>query len=141
MNKKVYLGVIAMTALSAPAIGAMPNVGIESGQFTIGISGFVPVICRASVEQTMVAPQEGQVSLGALKEFCNSPTGYSIQADYSPSLAHAKIIVDGRPVPLGKSGTTEITKSNKAGIATRDLQLDLPKGVEGGSVSFRIVPL
>ena len=141
MNKKVYLGVIAMTALSAPAIGAMPNVGIESGQFTIGISGFVPVICRASVEQTMVAPQEGQVSLGALKEFCNSPTGYSIQADYSPSLAHAKIIVDGRPVPLGKSGTAEITKSNKAGIATRDLQLDLPKGVEGGSVSFRIVPL
>lgn len=141
MNKKVYLGVIAMTALSAPAIGAVPNVGIESGQFTIGISGFVPVICRASVEQTMVAPREGQVSLGALKEFCNSPTGYSIQADYSPSLAHAKIIVDGRPVPLGKSGTTEITKSNKAGIATRNLQLDLPKGVEGGSVSFRIVPL
>ena len=141
MIKKVFFGVIAMTALSAPAMGSMPHVGVDSGQFAIGISGYVPVICRASVEQTMVSPHEGEVSLGALREFCNSPNGYAIHADYSPSLAHAKILVDGRPVPLGKTGTTEISKSNRAGIATRALELDLPKGVQGGSVSFRIVPL
>ena len=141
MSKKLFFGVVAMAALSAPAMGSMPHVGIDSGQFTIGISGYVPVICRASVEQTMVAPHEGEVSLGALREFCNSPNGYAIHADYSESLAHAKIIVDGHKVPLNKSGTTEISKSNRAGIATRELELDLPKGVEGGSVSFRIVPL
>jgi len=141
MSKKVFFGLVAMAALSAPAMSAMPHVGVDSGQFTIGISGYVPVICRASVEQTMVSPHEGEVSLGQLREFCNSPNGYAIHADYSPSLAHAKILVDGRPVPLGKSGTTEISKSSRAGIATRDLDLDLPKGVQGGSVSFRIVPL
>lgn len=142
MSKKLFfLGVAAMTALSAPAMGSIPHVGVDSGQYTIGISGYVPVICRASVEQTMVAPQEGEVSLGALHEFCNSPNGYAIHADYSPSLAAATIVVDGREVPLGETGTTEISKSDRAGIATRTLELDLPKGVEGGSMSFRIVPL
>jgi hypothetical protein len=142
MSKKLFYGAAAAAAtLSMPATGAMPNVGVDSGQFTIGISGYVPVVCRASVEQTMVSPHEGEVSLGALREFCNSPNGYAIHADYSDSLAKAAIIVDGRKVHLGKSGTTEISKSNRAGIATRALELDLPKGVQGGSVSFRIVPL
>lgn len=141
MKKHMYLGLVAMAAFSAPAIGSVPNVAIDSGQFAIGISGYVPVICRTSVEANMVSPREGQVSLGTLNEFCNSPNGYAIHADYSASLAKANIIVDGHKVPLGKDGTTEIVKSNRAAIANRDLQLDLPKGVTGGTLSFRIVPL
>jgi hypothetical protein len=141
MSKKVFLGAVTMAALAVPATSAVPVVGVEAGRFSLGISGFVPVICRASVDSTMVAPSEGQVSLGSLREFCNSPNGYAIYADHSASLAKAKIIVDGKKVPLSNSGSTEITKSNRAGIATRNLELDLPKGVDGGSVSFRIVPL
>lgn len=141
MNKLFYLGLTALTTLSAPAIGNVPNVEIASSTFTLGISGYVPVICRASVGASMVAPEQGQVSLGALKEFCNSPNGYAIHADYSPSLASAKMIVDGREISLDAGGTTQIVQSTHAAIATRDIVLDLPDGVEDGTISFRIDPL
>jgi len=34
-----------------------------------------------------------------------------------------------------------VTKSNRAGIAAHAVALDLPKGVEPGTISFRIVAL
>lgn len=132
---------VGFIALTAPATAFSPNVGLASSQFTIGISGFVPVICRANVDATSVAPAAGTVQLGSLREFCNSPNGYRVHADYSPSLAQAKLLVDGRPVPLGADGTTVVSRSNRAAIDNHALSLDLPKGVSGGSISFRIEPL
>ena len=118
-----------------------PAISLTASQFTIDIVGFVPVICRASVDATVVSPTPGTVQLGQLKEFCNSPNGYRVHADYSPALAQAKLVVGGRQVPLRKAGTSVVTQSNRAGITNQPIALDLPKGVNGGSISFRIEPL
>lgn len=142
MNLRLALASAAgVLALTTPATAVSPNVGLASGQFTIGISGFVPVICRTSLDASMVAPTAGTVQLGSLREFCNSPNGYRVHADYSPELARARLLVDGRPVPLGRGGTSVVSHSNRAAIDSHSLALDLPQGVSGGSISFRIEPL
>lgn len=139
--RQVLAAIGGVAALAAPAAAFDHNVALASSRYTIGISGFVPVICRASVTATSVTPAAGTVQLGSLNEFCNSPRGYRVHADYSPSLAQAKILVDGVPVPLHKDGTSVISRSNRAAIANHTLALDLPKGVTGGSISIRIEPL
>lgn len=140
--KNVCIALVAAFAVATPAAQAVdPRVSVNSAQYTIGISGFVPVVCRATVDAAMVPAQGGQVSLGSLNEFCNSPNGYEVYADYSANMAKASLLVDGQKVPLGKDGTVRVTKSNRAGIAAHTVSLDLPKGVEPGTISFRIVAL
>jgi hypothetical protein len=142
MRKRLSLLMISATmAATFPAYGTSNNVAVGSGQFSIGISGIVPVICRASVDATVVTPSVGEVSLGALNEFCNSPGGYEVYADYSPAFAGASLVVDGTRVPLSTSGTTRVSGSSNAAINARSLALDLPEGVSGGNISFRIVAL
>jgi hypothetical protein len=131
------LGMALFTGTAAQAFNSQLNIG--SGQYTIGIVGYVPVICRATVDATSVPTTPGQVSLGGLNEFCNSPNGYSVYADYSANLAKASLIVDGQKVPLSAGGSTRVTKSNRAAIDAHTLALDLPKGVAADSISFRIV--
>jgi hypothetical protein len=140
--KTVSVALVAALAFATPAAQAVdPHVAVSSAQYSIGISGFVPVVCHATVDAAMVPAQSGQVSLGSLNEFCNSPNGYEVYADYSPNLAKASLLVDGQKVPLGKDGSTRVTKSNRAGIAAHAVSLDLPKGIEPGAISFRIVAL
>ena len=123
--------------LAVPASAVAPGVNLGSGQFTIGLTGFVPVICRASVDATVIVPSAGTVQLGALNEFCNSPNGYVVVANYSASLGKATLLVDGKAVPLGADGTTIVTQSDTAAISTHELAL---QGASQGSLSFRIEP-
>lgn len=134
---------IAIVGAASVASGhaVAPGVMLGSNQYTIGISGFVPVICRASVGAGTVAPVPGTVSLGELNEFCNSPNGYRVHAQYSASLAKAKLIVDGRPVILEADGDSVVSHSTRAAIDSRSLELVLERGVEDGVLSFRIEPL
>ena len=140
-NRFSVLVAAAALAATLPAQGSTPGVAVGSGQYSIGISGIVPVICRASVDATIISPSVGEVSLGALNEFCNSPGGYEVYADYSPAFAGASLVVDGARVPLSQSGTTRVSGSSNAAINARSLALDLPEGVSGGNISFRIVAL
>lgn len=137
---KIALAAVGLCVTVVPAGAFAPSVEVGSAQFTIGVVGYVPVICRASVEAGSVAPVAGTTSLGMLKEFCNSPTGYRVVADYSPALAQAKLIVDGKPVPLHKDGSTVVSQSNNAAIADHTLALELPKNGQVGNISFRIEP-
>ena len=141
MKKVAFVIAAAMTCVATGAQAVDPHVGVGSAQYSIGISGFVPVICRATVDATAVPTQPGQVSLGSLNEFCNNPNGYEVYADYSANMAKASLLVDGHKLPLGKDGTVRVTKSYRAGIAAHAVALDLPKGVEPGTISFRIVAL
>lgn len=141
MNTRLVAASVAgLIALTAPVAAVAPSVNLSS-QFAIELVGYVPVVCRASVGASIVPVTPGTASLGALNEFCNSPNGYRVHADYSPSLAKARLLVDGKPVPLGKDGTALVTQSNRAAIDSHDIALELPKGVEGGQLSFRIEPL
>ena len=138
---KPVVAVAVMCASALPAGAFAPSINVGGAQFTIGLVGYVPVICRANVDASAVAPVAGTTSLGMLKEFCNSPTGYRVVADYSPQLAQAKLIVDGVPVPLHKDGgSTVVSQSNSAAIANHSLALELPKGGQPGTISFRIEP-
>lgn len=142
MNMRLVAASVAgLFALTAPASAVAPGVALSSSQFSIELVGYVPVICRASVDASLVGTQAGSASLGSLNEFCNSPNGYRVHADYSPSLAKAKLIIDGKPVPLGKSGSSVISQSNRAAIESRTVALELPQGVQSGQLSFRIEPL
>ncbi len=140
--KLIKLGLVAagLCATIAPASGFQPSVAVGSNQFTIGVVGYVPVICRANVEASLVAPVAGTVSLGTLKEFCNSPAGYRVIADYSPALEDAKLLVDGKKIPLGKGGSVIVSDSKQAAIASHAVELQLPKDGQTGSLSFRIEP-
>lgn len=137
---KTALVAAGLCATIAPAGAFAPSVDVGSAQFTIGIVGYVPVICRANVDASMIAPVAGTTSLGTLREFCNSPSGYRVIANYSPELAQAKLIIDGKPVPLHKDGSTVISQSNTAAIADHSLALELPKNGTVGNISFRIEP-
>jgi hypothetical protein len=75
-----------------------------------------------------------------LKEFCNSPSGYRVVADYSPELASAKLIVDGVPVALAAEGSTVVSQSDSAAIADHSLALEMPQDGQTGTISFRIEP-
>lgn len=138
---KIAAVALVGAASIASAHAVAPGVMLGANQFTIGISGFVPVICRASVGTAAVAPVPGKVSLGELNEFCNSPNGYRVYAEYSASLTDARLIVDGKPVLLEAAGNSVISHSTRAAIDSRSLELELPAGVEAGSLSFRIEPL
>ena len=137
---KLGLVVAGLCATIAPASGFEPSVSVGGNQYAISVSGFVPVICRANVEASVIAPNAGTVSLGTLKEFCNSPAGYRVIADYSPALEDAKLLVDGKKIPLGKGGSVIVSDSKQAAIASHAVELQLPKDGQTGSLSFRIEP-
>lgn len=134
----------ALVAFATPAVAVAPGIGVGDSQFAIGVTGFVPVICRASVEADMVTPQAtGEMrtaSLGTLREFCNSPTGYRVVADYSPSLESGRLVVDGQEIALTSAGSVVVSKSDQAAIASHTVELEAPEGVTQGSLSFRIEP-
>ena len=138
---KLGLAAAALCATIAPASGAMPSVAVGGNQYTIAVVGYVPVICRARVETAMIAPTAGTVSLGTLREFCNSPTGYRVVADYSPALANARLVVDGNAIALGAGGSVVVSESRQAAIAQRAVELDLDDAGQTGALSFRIEPL
>jgi hypothetical protein len=137
---KPVAAIAALCATALPASGFAPSVDVGGTQFTIGIVGYVPVICRANVDASAIAPVAGTTSLGLLKEFCNSPSGYRVIADYSPTLAQARLIVDGIPVQLAAEGTTVVSQSDSAAIADHTLALELPQDGQTGTISFRIEP-
>ncbi len=137
---KPVTAVAALCASALPASGFAPSVDVGSASYAIGIVGYVPVICRANVDASAVAPVAGTTSLGLLKEFCNSPSGYRVVADYSPALASAKLIVDGVPVTLEASGSTVISQADGAKIADHALALEMPQDGQTGNISFRIEP-
>jgi hypothetical protein len=142
MSIKHIVPVLAALAVTGNAAAVAPGVDVNSGQYSISISGFVPVVCRASVGANMVPSSNSTVNLGGLNEFCNSPNGYEVFADYAPGLSAATLLVDGQKVNLGQDGSTRISKSNTAAIASRSLELDLSKVQNAnGAISFRIVPM
>lgn len=124
------LTAVALPAASAPA---------EEGGYAIKVSGYVPVICRATLDSTLVSATGSEIDLGTLQEFCNSPNGYKVYVDHSPELAGATLIVDGTAVPLAENGSTEISTSAGPAGVSRKVALHLPEnGRANGALSVRI---
>lgn len=144
MVRAIKSGALVAAALSSfAAVNASavnPALDVGSGRYVLGITGFVPVICRASVDATAVPVTAGEVSLGTLSEFCNSPNGYEIYADHSAALAGGSIMVAGQKVSLSETGSTRIRMSDHAAIQSNGVSLEVPEGVATAQIAFRIVP-
>jgi hypothetical protein len=141
MNRSLSAFLIATALVGGSANAADGGEAAQSVSYSIGITGFVPVICRATVDATIVRGDPGRNSLGELTEFCNSPNGYQVFVEGSPELADATIVVDGNRVPLAANGPTLISQSDGPAIESHRLVLHTPSGNVGGSLSFRIVAL
>lgn len=133
-----FLFAAAMTACATGATAADGEA--SSSSYRIGITGFVPVICRATLDATIVPAASGDTPLGALNEFCNNPNGYRIFVRGSAELAGATLIVDGQPVTLSGDAPTLVAFSTGPAITSRNVSLSSPNGA-GGSLSFEIVAL
>ena len=130
---------IAASALaSSAAWGAAPA---DQASYSLQLSGYVAVACRAQLTTTEVPAQAGQIPLGQMDEFCNNANGYEVWVDYSPSLAGDTIEVDGKSFALDASGSTRIDASSAPAIASKTVALDVPTGGVSGTVSIRVVIL
>ena len=132
---------IASALAAGSATAAAPGESLASTSYTINVVGFVPVICRAQIDATIIPGASGRTSLGELNEFCNNPNGYQVFVDSSPELANATLVVDGHEVKLSGNGPTLVAASNGPAIESRELALDVPEGGVSGSLSVRIVAL
>lgn len=132
--------VAAAVAASAMMIAMAPASQAQT-QYAIGVQGYVPVICRVSLDASQVDANNGTASLGQLKEFCNSARGYQVVADYAPALAGASLIVDGVEIPLNGNGSVAVSSSNHAAKAEHNVELKLAGSAQPGAISFRIQPL
>lgn len=140
--RRSLIAVTTFTLIAAPAHAFSSGQVTESGQFTIGITGVVPIICRTSVSGDTATSTGGTVQLGTLNNFCNSPSGYEVVADYSPNLAGASMIIDGKAILLQNDGSTVVSSSDTPSIDSHSISLDLAADQPAdGSISFRIQPL
>ena len=108
MKKLSALAALVVAAtLSAP--GAQASNGDGSASMTIGIRGYVPVICRVQLMGGNVSSgpdADGVFSLGVASEFCNSGSGYRVTIRHPQNLDGGALIVDGMRVPMSASGET-----------------------------------
>jgi len=139
MKRLLSACLLATAMTGGPAIAAEGE-SSPTASYSIGITGYVPVICRASLDVSVVPTNRGAMPLGHLQEFCNSPNGYQIFVDSSPELANATLVVGGRKVTLSASGPTLVSSSQGPAIASNNVVLQHANGASG-SLSFRIVAL
>ncbi len=120
--------IVSTLALLAAIVPSASFAGSGDAQVNLTISGFVPVICRAQLDNATVSlPDDGSaVQLGRLNEFCNSPGGYHVVVSYTGHGDLGALIVDGRQVHLDGSGRAVITES--AGPAILSHELDYQPG-------------
>ena len=141
MLRNIFVSVAVLATMVAGTASSGQTLSASGGGYTFRIQGFVPVICRATVQGATYAPQSGRIDLGTLDEFCNSPSGYQVWAEHSTSLADAKLVVDGREVSLSRSGKTLISQSGQAAMHKRPLALELSDRGATGSLSIRVKTL
>ena len=138
MKRLLSACLLATAMFGGPAIAAEGEPS-PTASYSIGITGYVPVICRASFDVSVVPAGDGATPLGHLQEFCNSPNGYQIFVDSSPELANATLVVGGREVTLSGNGPTLVSSSSGPAITTNDVVLHASGA--SGHLSFRIVAL
>jgi len=80
---------------------------VATSSFRLQLS--VPVICTVSHRASLSVAGDGYM-LGGLREYCNSPNGYSLVVDYAPgSMRGAVVSVGDERVTLDGSGHTVIS--------------------------------
>jgi len=122
--------------------GDSRTIALNSGPYQISLRGFVPVICRVTVNEKIQPAGGILVDLGEMTEFCNSAGGYIVYIDHTPDVAGAVFIIDGRRIELNPHGSTAVYQSAGPGNRTHKIRLDLTNHpAPKGGLWFRIQPL
>lgn len=121
-------------AIFAASLAGVPSVG-QAASYSLQLEGHVPVICRVSVERTLLTGTSAD--LGAMTEFCNNPGGYQVWLEHA-GLEGGAVYVDGEKIALSPVGSTLISQSATAGKRTRHVTVE---GGQDGALTLRIVPL
>jgi hypothetical protein len=129
------IGLSALLTISSNALAT------ESANYTIQISGYVPVICRVTSSARNIEISGQKSEQVQIEEFCNNSQGYQVWLDHEPN-SGATVYVDGKAIWLSEGGSTMIRNSDRAALETHSLSFEIGES-EGRlpSVSMRIVPL
>ena len=105
------------------------------------MSAQVPVICKVSHsgEITVQGPSYG---LGKLAEYCNSPSGFALEVNYTPgSLKGALLQVGENSITLDGSGHNQVMRVDGPKILSQDL-VTTPgeNGFDSSFLTFEVVP-
>ena len=137
MLNLVYYFSAAAILVNMPVSDNLP----VSGSKSITLSAQVPVICRVS--HTGEVTNQGQsFGLGKLLEYCNAPSGFSLEVNYTPgSLKGALLQVGENSVTLDGSGHNQIMRVDGPKILTQDL-VTTPgeNGFDSNFLTFEVVP-
>jgi hypothetical protein len=90
-------------------------------QRSFEISGVVPVVCNASLEGSTAQHGDGTLSLGTVREFCNSAQGYRMVADYVSGTDPGALIVGGHSISLTVAGETVIGGQDGPSILSEEI--------------------
>jgi hypothetical protein len=146
MKQLILLG-IASAVIAAPA--AAPAAPIPDSPTTsetsTGINLRLTVGVSCSVRHQaggLGAPSGGAISLGTLREYCNSPRGYELLVTYAPgSLRGARIIAGDDQVVLDGSCLAVLSRS--PGPRIRERPVSAVPGEHGFDTSrfeLQIIP-
>ena len=128
---------------AAAVLVSMPVSDIQpsSGSKTITMSAQVPVICRVS-HTGEVTNQGESYGLGKLLEYCNAPSGFSLEVNYAPgSLKGASLQVGEKVIILDGSGHNEVMRVGGPKILSLDLTgTPGQNGFDSNYLTFEVIP-
>lgn len=139
LSRAAYAGMGA--ALMALAGSARAQVAPEAGQTEqvgIGVRAIAQTVCRVEVDHPVAASSSGPVDLGRMSELCNNVDGYRVVLTHAPNLTGASAIVDGRSIPLDRSGRTLLVDADGPATRQRAVQVDFG-GASGQSMRLSLV--
>ena len=126
-------------AAAAATLAASP---LGAATFGTSLIANVPIVCKLAFRGEITA-QDGGYGLGQLHQYCNSPTGYVVEIDYTPgTLRGTRLQVGDQQTVLDGSGHDEVARAAGPKIADADLSATpAATGFDTNSLSFRITPL
>lgn len=138
----LLLASIPVSFHTSSSHGDSRTIALNSGPYQISLRGFVPIICRVTVNEAIRPAGGVLVDLGQMTEFCNSANGYIVYVDHTPDVIGAIMIVDGRRIELNPHGSTAVYQSTGPGNRNHRISLDLTNHpMPKGGLWFRIQPL
>lgn len=136
LNLVPYFSAAAILA-STPMSDNMP----QSSTKSVVMTAQVPVICRVA-HSGEITNQGSSFGLGKLLEYCNAPSGFSLEVNYTPgSLKGALLQVGDRAITLDGSGHNEVMRVGGPKILSQEL-VTTPgeNGFDSAYLTFEVVP-
>ena len=136
LNLVPYFSAAAVLA-SLPVSDNLP----QSGSKSVVLSAQVPVVCKVA-HSGEITVQGLSYGLGKLLEYCNAPSGFALEVNYTPgSLKGALLQVGENSITLDGSGHNQVMRVAGPKILSQEL-VTTPgeNGFDSNFLTFEVVP-